>query len=207
MKISYAITVCNELEEITKLLNFLQLNIRPDDEILIQYDELSVTKEVKDYITLMDSMHKNHKVIGFPLNKDFATFKNNLKSNCSGDYIFQIDADEIPNAALIEHLPTLIEENPVDVIFLPRINIVQDITQEHIDKWSWNVNDKGWVNWPDYQLRVYKKTDDIQWGNKVHETLTGYDTFSNFPAEETWSLYHYKQIDKQEKQNEFYETI
>ena len=207
MKISYDITVCNELEEITKLLNFLQLNIRPDDEILIQYDELSVTDEVKDYITLMDSMHKNHKVIGFPLNKDFATFKNNLKSNCSGDYIFQIDADEIPNAALIEHLPTLIEQNPVDVIFLPRVNIVQDITQEHIDKWRWNVNDKGWVNWPDYQLRIYKKTDDIEWGNKVHETLTGYDTFSNFPAEEIWSLYHYKQIDKQEKQNEFYETI
>jgi glycosyltransferase involved in cell wall biosynthesis len=207
MKISYAITVCNELEEITKLLNFLQLNIRSDDEILIQYDELSVTDEVKDYITLMDSMHKNHKVIGFPLNKDFATFKNNLKSNCSGDYIFQIDADEIPNAALIEHLPTLIEQNPVDVIFVPRVNIVQDITQEHIDKWRWNVNEKGWVNWPDYQLRIYKKTDDIEWGNKVHETLTGYDTFSNFPAEEVWSLYHYKQIDKQEKQNEFYETI
>ena len=207
MKISYAITVCNELEEITNLLNFLQLNIRPDDEILIQYDELSVTDEVKDYITLMDSMHKNHKVIGFPLNKDFATFKNNLKSNCSGDYIFQIDADEIPNAALIEHLPTLIEQNPVDVIFVPRVNIVQDITQEHIDKWRWNVNDIGWVNWPDYQLRIYKKTDDIEWGNKVHETLTGYDTFSNFPAEEVWSLYHYKQIDKQEKQNEFYETI
>lgn len=207
MKISYAITVCNELEEITNLLNFLQLNIRPDDEILIQYDETSVTDEVKDYITLMDSMHKNHKVIGFPLNKDFATFKNNLKSNCSGDYIFQIDADEIPNAALIEHLPTLIEQNPVDVIFVPRVNIVQDITQEHIDKWRWNVNDKGWVNWPDYQLRIYKKTDDIEWGNKVHETLTGYDTFSNFPSEEVWSLYHYKQIDKQEKQNEFYETI
>jgi glycosyltransferase involved in cell wall biosynthesis len=207
MKISYAITVCNELEEITKLLNFLQLNIRPDDEILIQYDESSVTDEVKDYVTLMDSMHKNHKVIGFPLNKDFATFKNNLKSNCSGDYIFQIDADEIPNAALVEHLPTLIEQNPVDVIFVPRVNIVQDITQEHIDKWKWNLNDKGWVNWPDYQLRIYKKTDDIEWGNKVHETLTGYDTFSNFPAEELWSLYHYKQIDKQEKQNEFYETI
>ena len=207
MKISYAITVCNELEEITNLLNFLQLNIRPDVEILIQYVELSVTDVVKDYITLMDSMHKNHKVIGFPLNKDFATFKNNLKSNCSGDYIFQIDADEIPNAALIEHLPTLIEQNPVDVIFVPRVNIVQDITQEHIDKWRWNVNDKGWVNWPDYQLRIYKKTDDIEWGNKVHETLTGYDTFSNFPSEEVWSLYHYKQIDKQEKQNEFYETI
>ena len=112
MKISYAITVCNELEEITKLLNFLQLNIRPDDEILIQYDELSVTDEVKDYITLMDSMHKNHKVIGFPLNKDFATFKNNLKSNCSGDYIFQIDADEYPEEYLMNHIDWVINNNP-----------------------------------------------------------------------------------------------
>ena len=80
--ISYCITVYNELEEITKLLNFLQLHIRKEDEIVIQYDESSVTDEVREYITLMDSMHDNHKVIGFPLNKDFATFKNNLKSHC-----------------------------------------------------------------------------------------------------------------------------
>ena len=40
--ISYCITVYNELEEITKLLNFLQLHIRKDDEIVIQYDESSV---------------------------------------------------------------------------------------------------------------------------------------------------------------------
>ena len=46
--ISYAITVCNELEELTKLLNFLQTNIRKEDEIVIQYDESSVTDEVKD---------------------------------------------------------------------------------------------------------------------------------------------------------------
>ena len=57
MKISYAITVCNELDEITKLLNFLQLNIRKEDEIVIQYDESSVTSEVKEYISLMDMMH------------------------------------------------------------------------------------------------------------------------------------------------------
>ena len=52
-----------------------------------------------------------------------------------------------------------------------------------------------------------KNTDEITWMNKVHETITGYDTFSNFPAEETWCLYHPKQIDRQEKQNKFYETI
>ena len=91
--ISYAITVCNELEEITKLLNFLQLHIRKEDEIVIQYDESSVTSEVMEYLNLMNSMHKNHIVVGFPLNKDFASFKNNLKSHCTKDYIFQVDAD------------------------------------------------------------------------------------------------------------------
>jgi glycosyltransferase involved in cell wall biosynthesis len=207
MNISYAITVCNELTEITKLLNFLQNVIRPDDEIVIQYDESSVTAGVKEYVTLLDKMHENHKVVGFSLNKDFATFKNNLKSYCTKDYIFQIDADEIPHEDLIQHLPQLLENNPVDVIFVPRINTVEGLTQEHINKWKWNVNDKGWVNFPDYQLRIYKRTDSVRWMNPVHETITGYDTFSNFPADEQWCLYHPKEIDRQEKQNEFYETI
>ena len=207
MTISYAITVCNELEEITKLLNFLQTHIRKEDEIVIQYDETSVTDEVMDYLNLMDSMHENHKVVGFPLNKDFASFKNNLKSNCTKDYIFQIDADEIPHEFLVEYLGQILEENPVDIVFVPRVNTVEGLTQSHIDKWRWNVNKKGWVNWPDYQTRIYKNTDDVTWMNKVHERITGYDTFSNFPSEERWSLYHHKQIDRQEKQNEFYETI
>ena len=207
MKISYAITVCNELEELTTLLNFLQLNIRKEDEIVIQYDESSVTDEVKEYITLMDSMHDNHKVIGFPLNKDFASFKNNLKSHCSGDYIFQIDADEIPHQVLIGNLPNLLENNPVDIIFVPRVNTVEGLTEQHIQKWGWKVNENGWVNWPDYQTRIYKNTPDVTWMNKVHESITGYNTFSNFPAEEHWSLYHHKQIQRQEKQNKFYETI
>ena len=207
MTISYAITVCNELEEITKLLNFLQTNIRKEDEIVIQYDESSVTDGVMDYLKLMNSMHENHKVIGFPLNKDFATFKNNLKSHCSKDYIFQIDADEIPHEFLVEYVGQVLDENPVDIVFVPRVNTVKGLTQPHIDKWKWNLNEKGWVNFPDYQTRIYKNTPDVTWMNKVHETITGYNTFSNFPAEEQWSLYHHKQINKQEKQNEFYETI
>ena len=206
VSISYAITVCNELEEITKLLNFLQLNIRPEDEIVVQYDKDGVTKDVKEYLKLMEKMH-NYKVVGFPLNKDFATFKNNLKENCTKDYIFQIDADEIPHEALIEYLPQVLETNPVDVVFVPRVNTVEGITQHHIFKWGWRVNEKGWVNYPDYQMRIYKRTDEVVWMNKVHERITGYTTFSNFPAEEHWSLYHPKDIKRQEKQNSFYETI
>lgn len=204
--ISYAITVCNELEEIQKLLNFLQVKIREEDEIVIQYDEQSVTDEVMEYLTLMEKMHK-YTIVGFPLNKDFGSFKNNLKNHCTKDYIFSIDADEIPHEVLVEYLPQLLESNQVDVIFVPRVNTVEGLTNQHIQKWKWKVNEEGWVNWPDYQLRIYRRTDDVEWRNKVHETITGYDTFSNFPAQEEWSLYHPKQIDRQEKQNKFYETI
>jgi hypothetical protein len=205
--ISYAITVHNELEELTKLLNFLQMRIREEDEIVIQYDEGGVTDEVMDYLNLMDSIHDNHKVIGFPLNNHFANYKNNLKSNCSKDYIFQIDADEIPHEYLVEVIGEVLDTNNVDILFVPRINTVEGLTQEHITKWGWQLNDKGWVNFPDYQTRIYRNTKDVQWMNKVHERITGYDTFSSLPTDEQWCLYHPKQIERQEKQNEYYEKI
>jgi hypothetical protein len=206
MTISYAITVHNELEELTRLLDFLNNNIREEDEIIVQYDEDGVTQEVVEYLDIMCKMHEIV-VVEFPLNKDFASYKNNLKKHCTKDFIFQIDADEIPTEYLVRWLPKVLEDNPVDIIFVPRVNTVDGLTQQHIDKWRWNVNEKGWVNWPDYQTRIYKNTEDVTWMNKVHEKITGYDTFSNFPAEEQWSLYHPKKIDRQEKQNQFYETI
>jgi glycosyltransferase involved in cell wall biosynthesis len=205
--ISYAVTVCNEIDELAQLLNFLQLHIREEDEIVIQYDETSVTKEVADYLNLINVMHSNHKVVGFSLNNDFASFKNNLKSHCSKDYIFQIDADEIPHEYLIEILGEVLDSNNVDIVFVPRINTVEGLTQSHIQQWGWNVNETQWVNFPDYQTRIYKNTDDVTWMGKVHETITGYNTFSNFPAEEQFCLYHHKQIERQEKQNSFYATI
>jgi glycosyltransferase involved in cell wall biosynthesis len=146
-------------------------------------------------------------VVGFSLNNDFASFKNNLKSHCSKDYIFQIDADEIPHEYLIEILGEVLDSNNVDIVFVPRINIVEGLTQSHIQQWGWNVNETQWVNFPDYQTRIYKNTDDVTWMGKVHERITGYNTFSNFPAEEQFCLYHHKQIERQEKQNSFYATI
>ena len=101
----------------------------------------------------------------------------------------------------------ILSGNDVDVIFIPRVNTVEGLTDSHIQKWGWQVNEKGWVNFPDYQTRIYKNTNDIMWMNKVHERITGYNSVSNFPPQEEYSLYHHKQIDRQEKQNEFYETI
>jgi glycosyltransferase involved in cell wall biosynthesis len=207
MKISYAITVCNELNEITSLINFLLPRIDKEDEVVIQYDSESVTKEVKDYLNVIGDLQKQINVITFPLNKDFASFKNNLKGNCNGDYIFQIDADEEPSEILLERLKRILEANNVDIVFVPRVNTVNGLTSDHIQKWGWNLNDKGWVNWPDYQTRIYRNTPEVEWYGKVHERITGYNTFSNFPAEESYSLYHHKEIERQEKQNNFYNNI
>ena len=209
INITYAITVCNELEEITKLVDFLKDRIKKDDEILIQYDETSVTDAIKSYLTILSQLHTNTiKVIGYPLNNDFAAFKNNLKNNANGIFIFQIDADEIPSEYLVENLSEFIEFNKdVDLFFVPRINTVEGLTKAHIKKWRWQVNDKGWVNFPDYQTRLYRRTSEIEWVGKVHERIVGYNTLSVLPSEEQYCLYHHKQIERQERQNDYYDTI
>jgi hypothetical protein len=209
INITYAVTVCNELKEITELINFLHPKIQKDDEILIQYDSESVTSQVKDYLTILSQLHNsNIKVISFPLNNDFASFKNNLKNNANGMFIFQIDADEIPSDYLIENIKEFIEYNKdVDLFFVPRVNTVEGLTKEHIKKWKWQVDENGWVNFPDYQTRIYRRTSEIEWQGKVHERITGYNTLSVLPAEEQYSLYHRKQIERQEKQNDYYATI
>jgi len=208
INITYAITVCNELEEITKLVDFLQSKIHNEDEILIQYDSDSATQAITDYLKIIPQMHNNIKVIAFPLNGDFASYKNNLKNHAKGIFIFQIDADEIPSEYLIENIHEFIEYNKdVDLFFVPRVNTVEGLTKQHIKKWKWNVNDAGWVNFPDYQTRLYRRTSEIEWNGKVHERIVGYNTLSVLPAEEQYCLYHHKQIDRQEKQNAYYDTI
>jgi hypothetical protein len=209
INITYAITVCNELEEITKLIDFLNPRIDSNDEILIQYDEDSATDAVKNYLKIISQLHNtNIKVIGFPLNNDFASYKNNLKNHANGIFIFQIDADEIPSENLMESIKDIIEYNKdVDLFFVPRINTVDGLTKEHIKKWKWQVNDLGWVNFPDYQTRIYRRTSEIEWQGKVHERIIGYNNLTVFPAEERYCLYHPKKIDRQEKQNAYYDTI
>jgi hypothetical protein len=207
MKISYAITVCNELEEVKRLIEFLYVNKRQEDEICVLVDKPKASKELllelykyetTRWIILKEDEFKGH----------FANWKNQLMDMCSGSYIFQIDADETPNLYLIESLPEILEANPsVDTYVVPRVNTVEGLTQDHIAKWGWHVDEKGWVNWPDYQWRIYKNTPDIRWKNKVHEVIEGHKTMAQLPAYEDLALYHPKTIDRQEKQNSYYNTL
>ena len=204
MKISYAIPVCNEYKEIEYLLKYLTKHKREQDEIVIQCDQGNTTSEVYDVL----KQYSDIKIIEFALNKDFASFKNNLKDNCTGDYIFQIDADEYPEEYLMNTIEWIIKENPkTDIFWVPRINKVEGLTEEHIRQWGWNVDPDRRVNFPDYQCRILKNVKRIKWKNKVHEVLTGHQTESHLPANDEFCIHHLKDIKRQESQNKFYNTL
>ena len=209
MKISYAITVCNEHKEIEKLLTFLFEHKRKIDEVVVQMDKDNVTDKVYDICERFEARPASeYKLTQNSLNKNFAAYKNNLNKNCSGEWIFQIDADEIPNKYLMEALPFILETNPdVQAYWVPRVNTVAGITDDHIAKWGWRVDQNGWVNFPDWQMRIYQNNENIYWIKPVHEQLKGYTKFANLPAEEKFALYHPKNIGRQEQQNAFYDTI
>ena len=200
-KISFAVTVCNEHEELNKLLSLLSEKKREGDEIVVQADKSGCTKKV-------ESVVKKYKFIKFDLNKDFGSFKNNLKKECSGDYIFQIDADEIPSDETVSNLHKIIEQNlDVELFLVPRINVVSELTEEHVKKWNWTVGENGWVNFPDYQYRIFKNNFNIKWKGKVHETIEGANVGVQLPATAEYALIHIKDIKKQEKQNKFYDSL
>jgi len=207
MKISYAITVCNEFIEIQRLVHFLLQHKRMQDNIVILFDEANGDPEVENFLrshsqTGEFAWHKGK------FERHFADWKNKLTSLCNGDYIFQIDADELPAEDIIKALPEILELNPeMDIYLVPRVNTVEGLTPEHIAKWGWNVTDTGWVNWPDFQWRIWRNVPEIKWVNKVHERLDGFKTYTALPDVEYFALYHPKTIEKQEKQNNLYDNL
>jgi len=206
MKISYSILTHNEDDSLMKLLEFLVKHKDDEDEIVIldDYSDNPKTIEILDVMTSMHEMKFEQR----HLLKDYGGQKNHLKNMCSGEYIFNLDADELPNKWLMKNIKSILEANPtIDLYWVPRVNTVDGLTQEHINKWGWQVNEKSWVNFPDYQGRIWRNRPNIMWKNKVHEVLMGYKEHTYLPAEEEFCFYHPKTIDKQERQNKFYEGI
>lgn len=206
--ISYTTTAFNEDRELDKLLRALSKSITDDDEVVVQLDSEKVTDDVRKVCSIYLERIPFLKVIEFPLNNDFSSFKNNLIHHCTKEWIFNIDADEIPTELLLKNIKQVLQENfEVEMFCVPRWNTVEGITEEHIKRWGWRYDEWGRVNWPDWQTRIYKNKDEIVWANKVHERLTGYQTYGFLPEEKEWSLFHNKTIERQEIQNNYYNTI
>ena len=164
MKVSYGITVHNEADELNKLLEILVHKTQADDEIVIVQD--GDDKKVEEVISSWMNQYLDAKGIYWytrKLDGNFADQKNYVIEQCEGDYIFHIDADEYPHEILLEQLPQILEINDVDLVWIPRVNTVDGFTQDDVQRWGWRVNEKGWVNYPDYQARVFRNREDIRW--------------------------------------------
>ena len=217
MKISYGITVYNEFKELDNLLYHLSNHIREEDEVVVTQDVSKIGTGVfeEDFQSLEKVLEKyeyggyfsNLKVTTFNFNKDFSALKNHTKSKCSGDYIFHIDADEIPNETLLKQLPEILDINDTDLVWVPRINIVNGITEWHLNHWKWRQTEQGWINFPDYQARIFRNVDHIKWVKPVHEVIDGATTYSHLPPHEELTLKHEKEIARQEVQNKLYDQI
>ena len=198
--------VHNEDKTLEKLLKFLVKWKQPQDEIVIldDYSDNEKTKEILDfYVSAHDIVYEQRNLLG-----DFASQKNYLKNMCSGDYSFNLDADEMISLWLIKNIHEIIEANEgIDLIYLPRINTVEGLTQQHIQTWGWQVNQEGWINFPDWQGRVFRNRPNIRWQYKVHEMITGYQTYATLPMEKPFCILHPKTISKQEEQNQKYSRI
>ena len=205
MKISYGITVYNETDELNRLLEILIHKTDEEDEIVICVDgDDDGVRFVLDSWTQQYAHIKMIKVYQRKLDKDFASHKNSVIENSSGDYIFHIDADEYPHEILLSQLKDILQINEVDLIWIPRVNTVDGFTQEDVQRWGWRVSEQGWINYPDYQARVFKNKKEIRWTRTLHEYITGCKTYSHLPPQEELSLYHPKTKQKQEQQNKFY---
>ncbi len=209
MKISFAVTVHNEGVYISKLIDILLeyiYNNNTPDEIIILDDNSTDYKTV----SILNEYKTNSKIkiIQKSFKKDFSEHKNYLNSLCTGDYIFQIDADEYPAPVLLQDLVSILQSNPtIELFYIPRVNIVNGLTQHHIIKWGWKVDSRGYVMWPDYQGRLYKNLSSIKWINTVHERISGATEMTLFPPEEKYALIHIKDINRQELQNNLYESL
>ena len=182
MKISYGITVHNEADELNRLLEILIHKTDKEDEIVICVDgEDDGVRFVLDSWSQQYGHDKLIKVYQRKLNGDFAAQKNSVIENSSGDYIFHIDADEYPHETLLQQLKQILEMNDVDLVWIPRVNTIEDMKEEHIQKWGWRVSEKGWVNYPDYQARVFRNDKNIRSTRPLHEYITGSKTYAHLP--------------------------
>ena len=132
MVISYAILCHSETDSLRDLIEVVYQNKQKQDEIVIVADTtstdetLGILTEYKEKYNITWEKHS--------LNKDFAQQKNYLNSLCSGRYIFNLDADELPPKYLMDNIHIICSENDCDLYWVPRVNTVEGLTQEHIDK-------------------------------------------------------------------------
>lgn len=212
MKISYLVTCSNETDTLERLLNRIH-HYLGNDELVIVWDTKVKNPKGRGYVSMIiqrenENGHNNRiKVVEHELNKDYSAHKNYGLSLCTGDFVFQLDGDELPTEILLENVHSIIEMNPTtDLFWIPRINDFRGVTPEHARQWGWKLTEsqtykRPIVNWPDSQGRLFKRIPKIRWVGKLHERIEGNETYAFLPFDEELAIYHDKTIEKQVETN------
>ena len=194
MKLSYAITVCNESKDLYSLISFLKRTKDTEDEINVLVDTAHVTPQV---LRVLEHFKDDIVTCEREFDDDFSAHRNFHTSKCTGDYIFIVDPDEMPKEKLIKNIKNIITETKAELIKVPRINICLGATDEWYKDHGFVVNEYDWVNWPDYIDRVYKNEPSrIKYGNSLHESISGYNTNIGVSPHPQLAILHVKSVDK-----------
>jgi glycosyltransferase involved in cell wall biosynthesis len=149
MKISASIIVYNEEENIADLCRTVSWC---DEIVIVDSNSTDRTAEIARQFT--DRVF-NHEFRGYKDKHEFAD------SHTTGDWIFWIDADERVTPELresIEKLKSIDPEELPDGFWIAR-------QTWHLGKW---IRHSGWF--PDYQMRLYRKSAGYWGGIAPHET-------------------------------------
>lgn len=134
MFLSYLVTTHNEEECLEKLLNKL-ISFKKDNQEIVLLDDYSdnvITKSIIEKFKGKINFHQKK------LDRDYGAHKNYGISLCKGKWIFQIDADEYPTDILLDNINEILEVNDYnEVIWLPRLNYFEGVTQQDIMTWGW----------------------------------------------------------------------
>jgi len=135
--ISYLVTCKNTGFELQILLERLYKYGENNECIILDdYSENSDTLQILNQI----SNNNFFKVYKHKLDRNYSEHKNYGKSQCLGEYIFQIDDDELPSETLLENLKELIElNNDIELFWIPRINDFKGVTDIEAKKWGWRL--------------------------------------------------------------------
>ena len=104
----------------------------------------------------------------------FEIQKNYALDNTNNEWRLLIDADEQYQHLFWNQLPWYIcfaENKGIDCFKVPRINTVDDPTEHYVKQRGWQLNAFNWVNYPDYQQRLYKK--NCRYSGRTHERIVG----------------------------------
>lgn len=199
--ITFAICVCDEHRELNDLLSFLVVTKRPEDDINILVDKEKCTDAVRQVLKRFEKVVTvNERVF----DGNFAEHRNHHAALCTGEYIFVLDADEIPQEALMEQ----VRHFRGDILYVPRINICPGYTKRFLEKHNFRVTNTGFINWPDYQGRFYRNHTGIRWTGGLHEKLTGGATPPQLlGADPDVALWHVKSVARQNGQKDFYDEL